>query len=218
MRKLQVLGLAAIAVFALSIVVVSPANAKEWLVDGKAITEAEGELPVDSEGEVLLEDMKLGIGVLCKVTDTGDVGPGKFDKVLTVTFTGCVADPGCTFEETDKVAPLNLPWLTEIELMSEGLILDKIEGIGAEAGYLVECAVPLFGLADDTCTTNKGTVDIENLPLEKPKDVDVLFNENEPVESEFANCTLGGKLTGLVVGEQLVLMSGAEAGLDLEIS
>ena len=194
----------------------------EFLVSGAAIT-APVEVDSESNGPILLEDEATFTGktdILCEnVLNLGIVGETvggvfnpKLDLVESVEFMNtCTIDEGpCT--SLDSVSAINLGWLTELVLDEPGgIFLDLIlpeEGATANPGYLVECNT-ILGLIDDACTTNEGTVTIDN----GVEDIVALFNT--PSEKEKASCTQGNAKSGVVIGEVLIL---AENGLSLQVS
>ena len=203
MRKLHIVGLALFGVFALSMFAASSAFALEsvFLVGGVKPTAG---VSVDSTlvagSTILFEDMKEGVDITCTgVTNEGTVGPGNLDTVTAVTITGC-SSPVCT---SAGVTAVHLPWLTELLLVG-GIFLDDVLNSGAGVpSYILDCAVVGI-LVNDECTSNVASADIDN----GVEDIIALFTGG--VEAEFANCSRGGVLTGLVVGEVLTLtLSGA---------
>ena len=81
MKKIQILGLSLVAVFALSASVASMASAAEWLVKGEALLTA---APSEGTGELELGDAKLGLLMTCSGILVGTVGPGAADTVTEV--------------------------------------------------------------------------------------------------------------------------------------
>lgn len=215
MRKLQVIGLALVSVFAFCAFAASSASAHEWLVNGAAVPA--GGVTVDSEGTLLLEDMSglaKEAAVVCLGTGLGLVLPAGKDEQNSITVGTCrVEKPCATFE---KAAAVNLPWTTELlEPVAGGGHTDAIlTGTGGNPGWLVECNEGgIIGKVDDTCTTTKG----EPLANNENGNVDIEFMANGP-KSEFANCTIGGAEVGLVEG--LVTLEALQNGakVTLEVS
>ena len=203
MRKLHIVGLTLLGVFALSAYIASSAFALEsvFLVGGVKPTAA---VSVDNElvagTTILFEDMKEGVDITCTaVTSEGTVGPNNLDTVTKVTISGCSG----SLCSSASVEAVHLPWLTELLLVG-GIFLDNVLNSGAGIpGYIADCTA-LGMLFNDECTSNVASADIDN----GVGDIIALFTGG--VESEFANCSLGGNLTGLVVGEVLILtLSGA---------
>jgi hypothetical protein len=187
MRKIKVLGVAVIALVALSAVAASSAFALEsvWLVNGAKPTAA---VATDSTGaNFLLEDTKSADIVCATVTDEGNVGPGAADKTTAVVFNNCVASgAACT------VTPLFLPWETKVELVG-GVFKDKV----TKAGYKSECTILGIKVTDE-CKKEGGFIELSNLGT----NVDANF-----LATEEGTCTTGG--IGLAVGlEEVLTVSG----------
>jgi hypothetical protein len=222
MKRLRVAGLALLATLAFGAIAVASASALSsvWLVNASTIA---SKVLVLSEATLLFEDMGLvPAGFTCAlVANEGWVGPGSEDEVTSVTFNvgSCFLDPksenlkeeavsnSCT--SIDSVSVIGLPWKTLV-VLSGTVFLDQITGT-ANPGYLVECVTSL-GLVDDACTTQKGTTILEN---NSSNGVTAIFPKKPEAESEFANCSVGGNLQGLVVGESLTF---TESGLPLTVS
>jgi hypothetical protein len=197
MRKLQILGIALVAVLACS--AVASASAAEWLVGGKSLTSS---VKTVGSGSIVLEDMKVGAAVKCNTTESGTVGAGAADSVTAVSFSGCTTVKGCS--SVDAVAAVDLPWATELTSTSKDLIEQKGAG---EPGYLVEC--PVAGiLLDDTCKRADSFVEVTNASGK----VDAFFNTGEK-----AKCSLGGE-EGLVNSEGVPEVISTESGEALEVS
>jgi len=198
------------AVFAFAAVAASSASALSsvWLVNGALapLTLVTSE----SLGVVLLEDMgSTPAMVNCEeVLNEGWVGPGSEDEVTSVVFMKACAVPAkaenlenkevtnnCKSGTEATVVALNLPWNTLI-VLSAGVFLDALTAGGNGPGYKVECTNILGGKSTDECTTQKGTTELTN------EGASAVLSEfpAAPAESEFANCTIGGELQGLVSG------------------
>jgi hypothetical protein len=197
MKKIHIIGLALVAMFAFSAIAASAAFASpEWLIDGNPVA---AKTAVLSEGELLLCDDKGGVFgekvcIHCSGKDKGTVGPGKADEVTEVTdlagnadITSCTNDEGCGTAKL--VEAENLPWPTELTSLTNDLVGDP-NAAGKQPGYLVECEV--FGAKiTDLC---EGHADVKVSNLEGG--VDVLFEPNvDP-----ATCTRGGAGQGLIEG------------------
>ena len=201
MKRKKVLG---IALFASLLVLASFASSafaltSQWLAGGNVITGEQGPLTTDSEGNIVLEEMNSGAKVTCKKTlDTGTVGPGPADTVSAVTFEECKGEGSCgTFESAEAVG---LPWTTAVVLL-EGSA--HFWDLLANGGYKVTCKI-LGVKISSTCTKEDAFVQLEpNIPS---SDVDALFNTEEE-----ATCNTSGKATGLVHGEELILLTNGEA-------
>jgi hypothetical protein len=212
MKKFQVLLLALMAVFAFSAIVAGSASAEitllaEWLFNGAILTSL---LPVTTTGTLLFSTLVLGVKAVeieCSGSFDGSVGPNGEDEVTEVLDAAGVAvgqnlvghaisctvlvgaggsncDPG----ELAELWVDNLPWLTQLELMESGAILDVFLG---EPGYHVFCTV-LGG--ENLCTGLTSTTMTNGAT-----DVLGAFDAT----SEKATCTLGGAGAGDIIGEGL---------------
>jgi len=207
MRKIHIVGLALVAMFAFSAVSVATATAatKVWLVDGAAIAKNE---PVDSEatGEgLLLVDTKGGlfgerVDLDCTGKDEGTVTTTGTGTVTAITSIVCkTLEGGCP---SPAAAPVHLPWTSEL-ILSGANFRATIKGTGGEPGWNVTCS----GIVEDECVAKAGTtVGIVNVAA----GVDANFEE-----AEKANCGRGGANAGFVVGTDLNLLT---SGLTLTVS
>jgi len=221
MKKFYALGLALVAVFAMSSVVASAASAlvSQWLWEGVLIP---APLPVESIGEILISNDSTGTEILCSGAFVGTVGPDAADEITKVTNLSLVEETAtnlagqtvravsCTFEkaglclasvgELVSVIPVNLPWKTEI-LLDENLYIDDFTtGTGGLPGWEVSCNT-FLGVQTDKCEGKPGA-DLENNVAEK--DVNATFLEEEgPVflTNPPGECTHGGAGVGLIVSE-----------------
>jgi hypothetical protein len=109
---------------------------------------------------------------------------------------------------------LNLPWLTQLELMSGSAppleTLDTLKTLTGAPGYEVICKT-IIGNQTDECTGNT-SVGIENMPTEN--DVLAIFDTLNGL-SEKGTCAQGGVGTSEMVGEGLIT---ALEGLSLAVS
>jgi hypothetical protein len=220
MRKIQILGIALVAMFAFSAIVASMASAEttllaEWLVSGKAVTATTA---TSSTGTILLEDSKAQIGVECGGEFQGTVGPDGEDTTNTVLGPGggnaitlgnllkCTSFKGCESSTTDVlVSPEGLPWATLLQL-DEGTgatFLDAITG----ASYFTECLV--VGIKVSETCTSPGVQAGELLNATGGVTADGNVTPN-------ANCTVGGTAAG-----EITFLAGnltKVAGSTLEMS
>ena len=143
MRKIQVLGIALLALFAFGALTAMSASAAntyllaEWLLNGVAIGANETNL-VEIDGTLLLEDTKAVLGspaaVRCTGSFDGWVGPNSLDfttevlnvaeeAISTTKLTGlaleCVAETGCETNTPPLVYPVGMPWESEVELLEQ---------------------------------------------------------------------------------------------------
>ncbi|HEX5309666.1 MAG TPA: hypothetical protein VFW38_11365 [Solirubrobacteraceae bacterium] len=211
MRKLQIVGLTLVAVFAMGALYASSAFAAEsrWLVDG-AIPTAAHQVDSESSGPISLTDAKGGIfgeevQVLCEGTDLGTVGPGPADTLESITVVKCVTDKGICGEPNAE--PINLPWTTSIELIGAVFYDDITTTVGNKnVGYRVICNKAV----EDTCELALGRALLEN----SGNNVNAVFNSADANQPK-GTCTRGGAGAGLVDGIDIIL---SETGLTIAVS
>lgn len=237
MKKLQVILMALVAVFALSAAVVSSASAEttllaEWLAGGKPVTST---LASASKGSLKLEDSETLVGkavVECKGgTLEGTVGANGADEVLKILNAAgkeveanlkgeaylCEGTTGCEKDATETEAwPVALPILTLLFLLENGtftILFYTKTGGASDVGWEIKCLV-LGTLIEDTCASE----DIQAEALNVTGGVE-LMEKSEPGSS----CTEGksksgfaenvvGNLTTLTSGETLTMSSEGEEG------
>jgi hypothetical protein len=245
LKKLLMVLAAVSALGALVVAATSAQAAFEWLCNGVAPTAEKRCLVISENLEVLvLEDMSIPAAVECpvgSVLDEGWVGPGNEDETTWVEFMATAPGPckpaakamdlngelltnGC--EKVVRVGPLDLPWLTLVEeLTEEGGVnsyWDLIESHEhGEPGYLVECSVAGLKVPDECKTVSNNTVLVLLLNLaaegEEPALVSVYFLEKPLSEAEQAECSLlKAKEDGLVKGE--VLLQAIEGGKPVSLA
>jgi hypothetical protein len=224
MRKFYTLVLAVFAVLAFSAVAAaSSAFALEsvWLHGGVVALE---DLLVDSEGTLLLVDLKTPIfgeaSILCSGLNEGIIGGDasglnpKWDEITRITGLNAATEPlwvvctfevkgGCETSTSPEAMAVNLPWLTELTL-SGTAYLDLLFGSGGNPGWVSRCLV-LGASTEDTCTSAKTSADIDNTT---ESDVIALFSE---VISGHALCTQSNEESGEVEGEVLILSADGSA-------
>lgn len=228
MKRYQLLGLALVAVFAFSAVLVSAAGAVEFLLAeflnaGAKITTAQASDAEAAELELVSSNggnLKVKTKVLCSGILDGTVGPGSEGvvkelltlagvAVSTTTLSGeglsCTNDENCG---TPKVWASGLPWKTELELMVDGTETFFVNLL-INAGYYVECTV-LGVKINETCTAAETAVQTTN---ETGGLVDQTFSDTFQVLAglKLANCTLGGTETAEVNGLGTLLLTGGTA-------
>jgi hypothetical protein len=155
MKRFRVLGVAVVALVAVSALTVSSASAAtflaaEWLLNGAVISSA---INTEAPGEIdLINTNGGGFGIktqiLCSGIFDGTVGPKGADTVTKVlSLTGeeitetntlnCANSEGC---EGALVNAVNLPWKTELELIGSDTGEPFVDLL-INAGYKVSCTV-----------------------------------------------------------------------------
>jgi hypothetical protein len=225
MKKIQILGLALVAVFAFSAVAATAAfAAHEFLLKGLEIKESQLKIAnvLSETGPelLLLEDMKGGIfgegvDLLCSGFNLGEfLEKNDFEVVSIWPLTGS-SDPGTgavkvkcetmsgICGEPEAVA-VHLPWLVEVILNAEELFRGLLLGTGAgNPGWNVICNKAV----EDECSAEETTVGLAN----EGNNVDSLFDS----KTAPGNCTRGGAKEGLVEG---LITFSSETGEALGIS
>jgi len=208
MKRIKMLGLMVVAVFALSAVAASTASALQWLDNGLPITVP---ILVLSTGTLLLADLASlggGTSLTCEGDNHGTVGPGALDLTISITPLNCSFEKagGCKAGTIPTVRAVNLPWHTLL-LTVAGVTRDMIlpDGNG-HPGWLVLCENILGGESHDVCTSLTGDPKITN----NATDVTETFEA-----SETASCTQGNATSGMVIGNVLIF---AENRATLRIS
>jgi hypothetical protein len=195
MRKIQIIGLALVAIFAFSAIAAASAfAAPEWLFNGLTFT---GKLAVLSAGTLLLEDLKGGLlleaaSVNCTGTNTGAVESSAAGEIAAIENIACTNEKNCP---NPSATPVNLPWSTVLSLAGtpELLIDTATTTAGTKVvGWKVVCT----GITDE-CTLASGKSEMGN----NSEGVTSLF-VSPPTEP--ANCTRGGTGQGIVTGEILI--------------
>ncbi|HEX4115895.1 MAG TPA: hypothetical protein VHY18_08480 [Solirubrobacteraceae bacterium] len=220
MRKIQLLGVAMVVLFAFGALTAMSASAAnvyllaEWLVGGAAVTT---ELLVEILGELLLEDEKGALGspamVLCSVILDGWVGPsslGWISEVLSLggvaisntplsgTALECTGQTACETNTTVLVWPIGYPTETEVELLEQNGIFFAVLFLKKLGYEITQCLV--FGVsAEDECTA------VGNGAAELTLTGASLIESFSPAisvlnEFQVANCTNGGERTGVIEG------------------
>jgi hypothetical protein len=167
MKKVYLVGLALIGVFGFSATSALGVTT-EWLVKQNPIAPG-GSVETQTTGELLLIHLAGGflspeVKVLCSGIFDGFIypgGEGRVEKLLSlagaeITLANLLA---CTDDLTScpvpLVAPENLPWLTQLELMEpkagEVVILSLIVDSGSIApSYVIQC-MDIFGEPETQC-------------------------------------------------------------------
>ena len=205
MKKVQVVTLALLALFAFSAVLASSASAEvtllaEWLVGGSPIVGKT--LATETTGSILLEDSGVPAATICSGILDGTVGPNGTDEItmvlnlkseevklgglaLSSAKGDCTNESGCNIPI--EVFPENLPWKTQLFLMENGKILDLI----VSSGYAVKCT-ELGIKIEDTCTIADTELEVLNDPV--TGDAETPANA---IAEPLANCSIGGNGKGI---------------------
>ncbi len=204
MLRIRIIGLALVAMFALSAVAVASASAaeNEWSLSKVDVTST---MNVTSKGKLELTDTSTAAGsvtVTCEGTDAGTVLPGGKDSTTSITATKCTSNNSACTSPTAKA--VNLPWTSQLK---EKGTRDLIKSANSTTlGWLVDCET-LLGKKSDECTTKSTEVVVENTKT----GVNTIFSKKV---SGMATCTESKKETGYVEGT-VEIVSG-ESGKLLE--
>jgi hypothetical protein len=203
MKKIQIIGMALVAMFAFSALLASTAFAEptllaEWLINGLEVLTL---TLVETTGSILLSDTSNGSDVVCKGIFDGSVGPNGEDEITEVLTLAepkvqitlaapllCESGAVCEKSATDvEVAPEALPWHTLLFLMeSNNSFLDLV----FSASYNVKCLV--LGLAiTDECTATLSAGGVSNTTGG--------VTGAEEALAPLGLCSIGGAGTGEVV-------------------
>lgn len=198
-----------------------------WLCGEKTVAKTKECLVVSENLEAfLIEDTGVEAAIECavgSVLEEGWVGPGSEDETTAVEFMKPTEDCKPTSKALNKkeeevsnlcekvlsVQALDLPWSTKVELVG-GLSYDKIgPTTNGQPGYLVECKT-ILGNVDDKCLSPTGKellvepTDIPKNGAESPSVAMVFPRILLHGNVEAYECSIGGKESGLVVGEELI--------------
>jgi hypothetical protein len=231
MKKIQVLGVALIALFAFGALTAMSASAAtfllaEWLLNGNPIAAGASDL-VEIPGELLLTDLKGILGspamVLCSGILVGTVESGSLDLVTEVLnlamepigslpsglALSCVAQEGCETNTNPSVYPIGLPWESEAELMEDtttffvDLLKTKVAG---GLGWEITNCLVLGTSNEDKCLTPEGIAELKLVGTALLGAFSSAFNELAGIKN--ATCEKGGAETGVVEGEGTYVVSG----------
>ncbi len=223
----KIAGFCLVAMFAMSVVAVATASAApvwEQCSEGGTATKYSEHQCVKAEGsgkwqwnEVKNTEKAVGGGTLilrdnstllgkvaveCSGTDTGSVGPGKFDRIEKITTVSCKNVENCT-KIVKTAEPLNLPWQTEL-YETEKTVRDALRGTisGKPPGWKVTCEV-LGTEVPDECTSEEGTTLLENRLTAGELLVLAVFQGK--AKSGSAKCSAGSATSGEVIGSLAIL-------------
>jgi len=214
-----------------------------WLCEGKEPTSKSCLVNSEGEGNFTLEDMKEEAAIECTgadVTDEGWVGPGSEDETTRVTFKEEGKEPVCKptakalneageevankCEKVTGTSAVDLGWITLLELVA-GVSKDRIkETTHGQPGYTVKCKTSIIEIADECkseSAADDARVEVENLlgTATEPPLVTVTFPAETEKKAEWADCSLGGKESGLVRGKVLIAaLNSSGTAVSLEVS
>ena len=221
--RLRTIGLALVAVFAMSAVAASAASAvpPSWgacaagtpetkppcLNSSEKLVELTSALAVKSKGTLSLTDTKVplvgSVTVKCTGTDAGTIGPEKADSITEIYETSGSKKIKCTSSQctgTPEAEAVHLPWTTELVEVTnkkgEKEIRDLIKNSGAGVpGWAVKCTI-LGVTKTDECTAASSTKTTNTAS----GNVAAEFEKESPK----ANCSLGGTGSGEVNGTDTI--------------
>jgi hypothetical protein len=232
MKKIQVLGVALIALFAFGALTAMSASAAtfllaEWLLNGNPIAAGASDL-VEVVGELLLTDLKGVLGspamVLCSGILVGTAEANSLDTVTEVLnlamepigslpsglALSCVAQEGCETNTNPSVYPLGLPWESEAELMEDTTTffadLLKTKANGGLLGWEITNCLVLGTSNEDSCTTKEGAAELKLNGTTLLGSFAEAFTALAGLKN--ATCEKGGENAGVVEGEGTYVVSG----------
>jgi len=238
--KRLIITLFAVIPFAVLAVATSASSAFEFLCGGQAILTS-GNCKANSINleALLLNDMGVPATIECpaeSVTSTGSVLSSMEAETATVTFaeTGKKCKPsakaenlkseeaanGC--EAVVEITAVHLPWKITLEEEESGLWWGLF--LKSKPGYKTTCKTILGNVSDECVASEEAARSplllFENLTEEETGKIlllDVFFTKELLAAGEAADCTLGGKENGLVIGEQLLTgeIGGKVASLEI---
>jgi hypothetical protein len=194
MRRIKIIGLAAVAVLGLTAVMgLSSASAAQWLDNGSPISAAENaSIMDDGNGLTLAHTGGLfGARTLnCKGSASGTVGPGGADTSGAATVTGCTNVSMCTNPSANT---LNTPWSTSLTSTT----VDSINaGTGGNPGWQATCS----GVSVN-CTKASIALNVSNDTTVTPNRVIATFT----TANTSTTCADGG--TGTVSGTVVITLA-----------
>jgi hypothetical protein len=232
MRKIQVLSVALLALFAFGALTAMSASAAtfllaEWLLNGVAIAAGASDL-MEIPGELLLTDLKGVLGspsmFLCSWIFVGTVEAGSLGLITEVlslagvaigsltsgTALSCTAQEGCETNTNPSVYPIGLPWETEAELMEDTTTffadLLKTKANGGLLGWEVTNCLVLGTSNEDTCTTTEVGAELKLVGTALLGTFSTAFTELAGLKN--ITCEKGGENSGIAEGEGTYVVSG----------
>ena len=231
MRKMQLVGVAFLALFAFGALTATSATGAtllaEWLLKGSKVT---AETLIEIKGGITFGDSKGILGspaaVECSWSLDGWVGPNSLDYIseaLNVASESigvlgglaleCTAKEGCETNTKPSVNFLGLPWESEVDLLEQtggpffADFLTK-KGGGTLGVEITNCLV-LGSAHEDECTTERG---VAELRLEGTTLLFILsdaFTTLAGVKPML--CTASGEESGVIRGEEALSVSELSA-------
>jgi hypothetical protein len=232
MKKIQILGVALVALFAFSAISASLASAEttllaEWLTGalGEKVT---AELAAETSGTLKLSTLVIGINAVeieCVGAFAGTIGPNGTDKITALlnaakeeisktalsglelvckVLVSVNKECGTVGVATADLWALNMPWTTNLELMESGAFLDRIF-----AGTATKSTQPGYEVVclEGGVAVSENTCHNNTSAEQKNVTGDVEGVFSAAVGTEKAECTTGeGDLTS--TGGLTALVSG----------
>jgi hypothetical protein len=199
MREIKTLGIALVAVLALSIIAAASASAAPvWEEETFGVwSEIKVKAKFEGTSIVTLLDEGTGIELECEGFNGGTVGPGSGSEITNLTTNKCIVLKGpCA--SAASTAP-NLPWKAKLVLAGTE-IRDEIENGGkGEPGWNFVCG----GAVVDTCTAKMSTAMFNFVPTGKVEEV---FDAKSPK----TNCSAGGAGKGKILGFNIVQLENGK--------
>jgi hypothetical protein len=179
----------------------APSNAGRWQWN-----EVVGTEEVRIKGSLRLADTNTIAGeaaVECSGESIGDIGPGQFARIQTVTTNAEQCRPLKVCEKVEEFEARNLPWQVEA-YNTEGKHLSKLVGTtNGEPGYKLKCKAPIVGSITDECIQEEGKP--ESILLENKATGTELLVLATFQHLRKPHCTQGGKESGSVMGSVAIL-------------
>lgn len=118
MKIIKRLGLALVAVLALSAFTASIAGAYEWQISGGALTKP---AEVSGTSTITFKNLAEGYAFRCAIVDKGTVGPGAKGEITSIASSGGAKSIPCELtsssvdcESAMEIEAVGLPWTTEL--------------------------------------------------------------------------------------------------------
>jgi hypothetical protein len=224
LKRLRVLAIALVAMFAVGVLVASAAYAEEgewlagsnaeWLANGSSITGVG--LVASTTGLLELTDLKAPGGSVtadCEGSFDGTLGTEGIGEIVEALYLGKKETESlleceivkskeglCETSMLADVIPIGLPWVTQLS-EEAGKFVEKIIPVDGALGYMVVC-LTILGETLDECTVSEGRSEAHNLT----DDVETVVEEEGT-----GNCSLGGSGGGDISGSLVVALGDGES-------